>query len=106
MMMLPTVIGQAAATTRLDRLGQGVALMVVGMLVVFCALCLVAGTIALLNRFLGFKSHHGQQTTPVGATGLNQAPDSDARLRVVLAAAAAVAVGRAVRVHRVAPSKG
>lgn len=94
------------ATSRLARVWyEGVPLFVVGMLVVFCALCLTAGAIALLNRFLGqdeILDRPRSSSTPPKRGSVEE----DARLKVVLAAAAAVVVGRAVRVNRVTPVKG
>lgn len=89
----------------LERLGQGVSLMVVGMLVVFCALSLTAGTIAVLNRFLGLKEDEPYDPRSRPAAAVGAGPTSDQHLQVVLAAAAAAALGRTVRSVRVTPKK-
>lgn len=91
-----------------SRLREGGVLMVVGMLVVFSALCLTAGAIAVLNRLLGQEQilDRQQQPSSASASPLGESAEQDARLRVVLAAAAAVVVGQAVRVDRIAPVKG
>ena len=89
----------------LARLYEGAKLFVVGMLVVFCALCLTAGAIALLNRFLG-QEESLDRPQPSSTLPLKGSVEEDARLKVILAAAAAVAVGRAVRVDRITPVKG
>lgn len=81
-----------------DRLMEGLALTVVGMLVVLTALSLTAMTIALLNRLLG--GDPGEESGGVAARGGAHGID-DARLKVVLAAAATAALGRRIRIDRV-----
>jgi len=100
-MMVLLTLAQAAG--RLSRLYEAATLMVVGMLVVFGALCLTAGAIALLNRCLGGQEEPESQP---GSNAPGSKAQQDAHLRVVLAAAASVAVGRAVRVDKIVPVKG
>jgi Na+-transporting methylmalonyl-CoA/oxaloacetate decarboxylase gamma subunit len=84
-----------------DRLMEGLALTVVGMLVVLTALSLTAMAIALLNRLLG--GDPGEQSEGVADRGSAHGIE-DARLKVVIAAAATAALGRRVRIDRVSVS--
>lgn len=93
------VIGQAWAQWW-GRMGDAAALAVVGMLVVFFALCLTAVAIVLLGRTLGLAPEE-----PAGPPApMRRSTKGDAHLRVVLAAAATAALDRSVRVKRVRPS--
>ncbi len=86
-----------------QRLGEGLSLMVVGMLVVFVALCLTATVIVCLNRI--FASDDTTAGVESGKHGASGALDRDAHLRVVLAAAASVVASRRVRIVRINSSK-
>ena len=92
---MTTVIFTLAADDRgASALEQGLVLAIVGMLVVFVALTLIAAAIILLNRCLGSES-----------TASAAAVDStDPRLLAVLWAAAAVVAKRPVRLRRVIPA--
>jgi len=81
-----------------ERLYEGLVLSIVGMLVVFCALSVTALAIVLLNYFFG--SVDTRQTAREGRGGIE-----DARLKVVIAAAATVALGREVSITRIRSAK-
>ncbi len=93
-----------------DLMLEGIALAVVGMVVVFCALCLTAVAMALLSRCMGEEDT--PQSAPPARPTPGQAPSQstlDAHLKVIVAAASAVAIqrgGSAVRVTSVRPVKG
>lgn len=81
-----------------ERLYESLVLAVVGMLVVFCALSATALTIVLLNCF--FDSISTRQTTRVESDGIEDVP-----LKVVIAAAATMALGRKVSITRIRAAK-
>lgn len=81
-----------------ERLYESLTLAVVGMLVVFCALSVTALAIVLLNRLFG--SVDTRQTAREESGGIE-----DARLKVVIAAAATVALGREVSITRIRSAK-
>ena len=75
---------------------QLILLAVVGVLVVFTALGLIGGTMALLGRLL---SKEAPEAVPEAAPAA--APGLDARRLAVISAAAYAAAGRPVRIRRV-----
>ena len=81
-----------------ERLYEGLALAVVGMLVVFCALSVTALAIVLLNYFFG--SVDTRQTAQEESRGIE-----DAHLKVVIAAAATMALGHEVSITRIRSAK-
>ncbi len=85
------------------RLGEGLSLMVVGMLVVFVALCLTATVIVCLNRI--FTSDAATSSTESDKPSTGGALDRDAHLRVVLAAAASVVAAQRVRIVKINSAK-
>lgn len=81
-----------------SRLYEALGLAVVGMLVVFVALSVTAVTIVLLNRLIG--SVAPRQADRAGHGGVE-----DATLKIVIAAAAATALGREVSITRIQSGK-
>ena len=82
-----------------ERLYEGLALAAVGMLVVFCALSVTALAIVLLNHLFG-SSADTRQTAQEGRRGIE-----DAHLKVVIAAATTIALGREVNITRIRSAK-
>ncbi len=98
--MLFTAAANAATMT--DRLGEAITLAIVGMLVVFTALCLTAVVIVLLNRWDDMRSPP-EPGTPA-TDGPRTARSDQQRLIAVIAAAATAAIGAPVRVRDVQPA--
>ena len=83
-----------------DMIGSGLALMVVGMLVVFAGLLLLWGVVTTLNHLLAEKARLRMPDSATEATAAEEI-EQNARLVAVLAAAATAALQRPARVRRV-----
>lgn len=90
----PVPIPRTLAEVEPAALGEALALLFVGMLVVLVALALIASAVGLLTTLL-----RPEPPPPEPASGTSPGPDP--RTIAVLAAAASVACGRAVAVRRV-----
>lgn len=95
-------IGILGSAPSVSPLREGIALAVVGLLVVFFALSVTAIMIAVLNRFVGTTR---VESSPAAAGGHTRHGSVDERrLKVVLAAAATVALGGCrVKINQVTP---
>ncbi len=101
--MRPILLLAAKHLDLSQRLEEALTLTVVGMLVVFTALCLTAIAIVLLKKLVGqdaaTSARTPSRTAPAEGDGIE-----DAHLKVVLAAAAATALGRQVRINKITPA--
>ncbi len=85
-------------------MNEGVILMTVGMVVVFAALTLLLGAIALLFRVVAKKKPAAEaksETVDREEPSLPEEQKIDGQLIAILTAAASAALGARVRVHRV-----